>query len=610
MNTLHFFLHELRKRGWLITIDKPLDVYLEIPHVAYVEAKQLHPKVLLFTAPMNREKNIIYAMPVVMNMFANFEITEWIFGNHPDAIAAEIRELLHMKPPEGFMGKMSMFSQLFSLKSVPPKRLKKRGACQEIVYEGSTASLDILPILTTWSGDGGPFITMGQVYTQSLDGKMQNLGMYRLQKYDSTHLGLHWQIHKDSSCFFDQYREAGKKMPVTIAIGGDPLYIWCGQAPMPYGMFELMLYGFVRKHNTMLVKSLTNDIYIPEDADIIIEGEVDPHTLRVEGPFGDHTGYYTLEEPYPVLEIKAITTVKNPIYQATVVGKPPLEDKYMGWATERIFLPLLQTTAPDLIDYHMPENGVFHNLILAKIKPRFKGHASQIMHAFWGVGQMSFVKHALFVDDNAPALTKYEKIAEYILNRITPKSILITCGIVDALDHSSDETLVGGKLGIDATGEALVPNVNILSDDELLASVRQREASITALKQYMIHTANPITVIAYEKSLTAKEVFEKLSDLKDHLRIVIFVDTVQNDVSNPYMLIWRVVNNIDAMRDIWLNPFIGIDATNKNHLDGFEREWPEDVYCERDILDSLIERNVIELDDTTINSFQLYEPKI
>lgn len=610
MNTLQSFLHELKKRDWLKTIDEPLDVYLEIPHVAYVEAKRPNPKVLLFTTPVNREKSIVYDMPVVMNMFANFEITEWIFGNHPDTIAAEIRHLLHMKPPEGFMGKMSMLSQLFNLKNVPPKRLKRRGASQEVVYEGPRASLDILPILTTWSGDGGPFITMGQVYTQSLEGKMQNLGMYRLQKYDSTHLGLHWQIHKDSSCFFDQYREAGKKMPVTIAIGGDPLYIWCGQAPMPYGMFELMLYGFVRKENARLVKSITNDIYIPHDADIIIEGEVDPQMLRIEGPFGDHTGYYTLQEPYPVLEVKAITTVKNPIYQATVVGKPPLEDKYMGWATERIFLPLLQTTAPDLSDYHMPENGVFHNLILAKIKPRFKGHASQIMHAFWGVGQMSFVKHALFVDEHAPALTEYKKIAEYILNRITPKNILITRGIVDALDHSSDETLVGGKLGIDATGDVIESSMVLLSDADLLTSIQHREPSVISLKQYMTYTANPITVIGFEKRLTAKEIFEKISDLKDHLRIVIFVDAITNDITNPYMLIWRVVNNIDAMRDIWLRPFIGVDATNKNHLDGFERDWPGDVYCERDILDSLIKRNIIELDDATIDMFQLCEPKI
>jgi 4-hydroxy-3-polyprenylbenzoate decarboxylase len=541
-----------------------------------------------------------------MNMFANFEITQWIFGNHPDAIAAEIRELLHLKPPEGFMGKISMLSQLFNLKNVSPKRLKKRGECQSIIYQGTDASLDRLPILTTWSEDGGPFITMGQVYTQSLDGKMQNLGMYRLQKYDNHRLGLHWQIHKDSSCFFDQYKKAGIKMPVSIAIGGNPLYIWCGQAPMPYGMFKLLLYGFVTKTNAKLVKSITNDIYIPHDVDIVIEGFVDPSITRIEGPFGDHTGYYTPQEPYPVLEITAITTGVSPIYQATVVGKPPLEDKYMGWATERIFLPLLQTTAPDLVDYHMPENGVFHNLILAEIKTRFKGHAQQIMHAFWGVGQMSFVKHALFVDDTAPALTDYIALTEHILNRPSPASILITSGIIDALDHSSHETLVGGKLGIDATGEIQPKTVEILSDDALQERVAQLIPNLIALKQYMTDTVNPITVIHYTKNDSARTLFDMLHPLKNHLRVVVFVDELNNDVTNPYMLVWRTVNNIDAQRDIWLYPFIGIDATTKNTLDGYEREWPKDVDCDPTVISDLRRRGILQCDENLIHDYQLY----
>jgi len=606
MSTLQSLLEELKKRHWLKIIDEPLDVFLEIPHVAYVEAKLTSPKVLLFTHPIDQKNGKVYEMPIVMNMFANFEITEWIFGNHPDAIAQEIRTLLHMKPPEGFMGKMSMLSQLFDLKNVPPKRSNKRGECQSIIYEGANASLDRLPILTTWSEDGGPFITMGQVYTQSLDGKMQNLGMYRLQKYDNQHLGLHWQIHKDSSCFFDQYREAGKKMPVSIAIGGHPLYIWCGQAPMPYGMFELMLYGFVRKENAKLVKSITNDIYIPHDVDIVIEGFVDPANLRIEGPFGDHTGYYTPQELYPVLEVSAITTGKAPIYQATVVGKPPLEDKYMGWATERIFLPLLQTTAPDLIDYHMPENGVFHNLILAKLKTRFKGHAQQIMHAFWGVGQMSFVKHALFVEDDAPELTDYWVLTEHILNRLTPSSILITSGIIDALDHSSYETLVGGKLGVDATGEIKPKTCDVLSDEDLHKHASALIPNIIALKQYMTHTANPITVIQYTKTTSARILFDTLSTLKNHLRIVIFVDELNNNVKNPYMLVWRTVNNIDAQRDIWLHPLIGIDATTKNTLDGYEREWPKDVDCDPKVIEDLQNRQIIECNNELVERYQLY----
>lgn len=605
MSRLEYFLQELQKKDWLITIDEPLDIYLEIPHVAYVEAKKTSPKVLLFTHPIDKKTGKKFDMPVVMNMFASFEITEWIVGNAPDAIAGEIRELLHMAPPAGFMDKLSTLGRLFNLKNVPPKKIKKRGECQQIVYEGKDASLDKLPILTTWNEDGGPFITMGQVYTKSLDGKHQNLGMYRLQKYSDTELGMHWQIHKDSSCFFDQYKAAGKKMPVSIGIGGDPLYIWCGQAPMPYGMFELLLYGFIRKESAKLVKSITNDIYVPHDVDIVIEGEVDVNEMRIEGPFGDHTGYYTLEEPYPLLHVSAITTNKKPIYQATVVGKPPLEDKYMGWVTERVFLPLLQTTAPDLLDYHMPENGVFHNFILAKIKPRYKGHAQQIMHAFWGVGQMSFVKHAIFVDENAPSLTNYEALTEHILNRIDKKSLLITSGIIDALDHSSDETLVGGKLGIDATGESKAITLTCKSDEELFMLAKACDESIVALKQYFVQSANPITIVQFEKQSSAKVVFEKLAVLKEYLGIVIFVDTLQNSVDNAYMLLWRVVNNIDARRDIWLEPFFGIDATNKNDLDGFTREWPKDVNCDADVIDDLRNRGIIELTDKESEYFQI-----
>ena len=606
MATMQEWLERLEKDGSLKIIEEPCDVDLEIAHIAYVEVKRSPSRVLLFKRPVNKRLGIEYDMPVVMNMFANFEVTRKIFGKEPDDIAGEIEELLHMRPPEGLMAKLSMLPKLFALKNVFPKRQKGRGLCQQIIKSASEVDLDELPILKTWPEDGGPFITMGQVYTKSLDGKMQNLGMYRLQQYDKKRLGMHWQIHKDASHFFDQYKEAGEKMPVSVAIGGDPLYIWCGQAPLPYGMFELMLYGFVRGEPAKLVKSITNDIWIPEDADIVIEGEVDPNEMEIEGPFGDHTGYYTLKEPYPVMHVSAITMKENPIYQATVVGKPPLEDKFMGWGTERIFLPLLKTTAPDLIDYHMPENGVFHNLILAKMQTHYKGHAKQFMHAFWGVGQMSFVKHALFVGENSPELTKYEAITEHILNRISPERLLITEGIVDALDHSSPEALVGGKLGVDATGQEVADSVeSLLNDNELLNAMRAIDSNVAGLKQYFTHTKNPICIVTYDKKRSVKEFFEDVAALHSHLKILIAVDAQKNTLDNPYMIVWRVTNNIDALRDIRKKPFIMVDATDKNELDGYEREWPGDVLCDKDVLDSLKSRKVIDIDDEFIEKFGL-----
>jgi len=598
----------LKENGNLKIIEVPLDVELEIPHIAYIEVKKKESRPLLFTHPINKAKNITYDMPVLMNIFASKELTHKIFGKHPDDVAEGIDALLKLKPPKGFKAKLKMLPKLFSLKNVFPKRLKKRGECQEIVYTKEEVDLDKLPILKTWEEDGGQFITMGQVYTQSLDGQMQNLGMYRLQQYDKNHLGMHWQIHKDASHFFDQYQKAGKKMPVTVAIGGDPLYIWCGQAPMPYGMFEMLLYGFVRNKNAQLVKSLTNDIYIPKDVDIVIEGFVDPELTEIEGPFGDHTGYYTLKEPFPVMEIETITTKKSPVFQATVVGKPPLEDKYMGWATERIFLPMLKPLAPDLIDYNMPENGVFHNLILAKMQTLYKGHAMQFMHAFWGVGQMSFVKHAIFVNEDAPELEDAHALATYILNRLHKDKVFISKGIIDHLDHSSNEQFVGGKLGVDATDKEVKEGIEELLDDTiLLEKMQEIDTNILELKQYMTQTKNPICVISVKKTESMQKLIEKLYLLKSHIKLLIIIDKENNDINNSYMLIWRVVNNIDASRDVSLSPFISIDATNKNEMDGFKREWPKDTHCTKAVLDDLQKRGLIDIDEAFIRKFGLLD---
>ena len=596
----------LRSRNELREIHDELDIYLEIPHIAYVEVKKEDSKALLFTNVVDKKKGTKFNEPVLMNLFGSFERTELLFGRSVEGVAQEIEDLLHMKPPSSMKDKFSMLGDLFSLKNIFPKRLKGEGACQAVKFLADDAKLSKLPILTTWEGDGGPFITMGQVYTQSLDGELVNLGMYRLQMYDDQHLGMHWQIHKDSSHFFDQYQREGKKMPVSIAIGGDPLYTWCATAPLPYGVNELLLYGLITKKPARLVKSLTTPLYIPEDVDYVIEGWVDPSQMKIEGPFGDHTGYYTLEEPYPVMKVSAISHKKRPVYLATVVGKPPLEDKFMGWATERIFLPLLKTNAADLIDYHMPENGVFHNLILGKMKPMYKGHAKQFMHTFWGAGQMSFVKHAIFVGDDAPRLSNYEPMVTHILNRFHTSRVLITEGITDALDHSSPEALVGGKLGLDCTGSPMIDAPEVLKDEELLLKLKACDTSIVGVRQHMRRTRNPVTVISVDKKTSMKPVFESIKSLQAYLRIVVFVDVQKNDLDNAYMLVWRVVNNIDALRDFYLyENMMGIDGTNKNTLDGFERQWPGDVECTSSVLESLDNRGLIELKDELFNKFQL-----
>jgi len=597
----------LKKHDEILVIEEELDIYLEVPHLAYAEVKKVDGgKALLFTNVVDKKSKQKFDEPVLMNVFGSYKRCELLFGRTIESVADEITNLLHMKPPASFMGKVSMAKDLFALKNIFPKKLKGKGACQEIQFLEDEVDLGKLPVLTTWEQDGGPFITMGQVYTQSLDGEMVNLGMYRLQVYDKNHLGMHWQIHKDSSHFFDQYQKAGKKMPVSIAIGGDPLYTWCATAPLPYGVNELLMYGLITKKPAQLVKSITTPLYIPKDVDYVIEGWVDTTQLKVEGPFGDHTGYYTLEEQYPVMEVSCMTMKKERTFLATVVGKPPLEDKYMGWATGKIFFPLLKTTVPDLLDYHMPENAGFHNLILAKMQPLYKGHAKQFMHAFWGAGQMSFVKHAIFVDEKAPSLDNYESFVSYVLDRFTPKSMFITEGILDALDHSSPETLVGGKLGIDATAANKVEGPNLLGDEELLKEVKELIPDAISLHQYMRRTKNPVTVISVNKTKNAKEYFEALMPLSPNIRIVVFVDDTKNDVLNPYMIIWRVTNNMDALRDVYQSGLmVAIDGTNKSKVDGFTREWPDDVDCTQSVVETLKEKSLWTLDENLNKKYQL-----
>ena len=584
----------LKAHNELKIITEPLDIELEIPHLAYLEVKKPDSKALLFTNPTRG--NTSFEIPVLMNLFGNFKRVELLIGNTQE-IAKEIAFMLKLKPPKNFQEALKFLPRLLNLRHLSPKILNTRGLCQEVIKTNNEINLTSLPILKTWSDDGGAFITMGQCYTQSLDGSVKNLGMYRLQVYDRNHLGLHWQIHKDSVGIFEEYKKAKQKMPVSIAIGGDPLYTWCATAPLPYGMFELMLYGFIKKRKAKMVKCVSNPLFVPYDSDIVIEGYVDTEVLRDEGRFGDHTGFYTPIEPYPVLEVSAITHKQNPIYLATVVGKPPLEDKYLGYPTERIFLPLLQTTTPSLVDYYMPENGVFHNLILAKIKARFPSQAKQSMHSFWGVGQMSFVKHAIFVGEDSPSLQSSE-IIPYILNRFSVKNCLFSEGVCDALDHSSPNFAEGGKLGIDCTGnEVENPPLEILDNQDLLDNLSSIIPLSKTLRQYFLDTKNPITLLGVQKDSHSLQKFLKKSafaNLQKHLRILILLDDSKNDLENLYMILWRVVNNIDSKRDIRiLGEIIIIDATDKNADDGYHREWPKETDCDSKTLESLAQKGLL-----------------
>ncbi|ECL9136333.1 menaquinone biosynthesis decarboxylase [Campylobacter jejuni] len=597
------FIQILKENDLLRVIEEPVDVDLEIAHLAYIEAKKGEKgKALLFKNPIDKKLNKQYKFPVLMNTFCNEKALNLAFGRDYEEVAEEISKLTKLHIPTSFKAKMDFFMNLLSFKNVPPKRLKKNKALYD--YE-ILNSLEELPVLKTWEDDAGKFITMGQVYTQNLDKTQNNLGMYRLQMSDKNELLMHWQIHKDGANFYHEYKNAGfKKMPVSIAIGGDPLYIWCSQAPLPKGIFELLLYGFIKKTPAKLTPC-ENGIFVPYDSDVVIEGYVDLEEFKIEGPFGDHTGFYTPAELFPVMKVEKIYTKKDAIYQATVVGKPPLEDKIMGLGTERIFLPLLQTSVPDLIDYNMPENGVFHNLILAKIDAKYPAHAQQIMHAFWGVGQMSFVKHAIFVDKNAPSLKDYDALIPYILNRFDTKKILISEGICDQLDHASPNACFGGKAGLDACKETQVEELEILEDEKLLELFKTK-VELLNLKQFYKESKSPIVCILLDKKEKIEQSFNKLLEFKKHFRILVFLDT-ENKLENPYMLVWRVVNNIDAKRDIFIKEErLGVDASAKGEAEGYLRTWPKQTDCTKSVIEDLILRNILENNPDLFNKFEIF----
>ena len=600
------FIDFLISHNELKIIDTPLDVELEIPHLAYIEVKKTDSKALLFTNPTSKHRNLA-KIPVLMNIFGSYNRLNLIATKYNsntkfkdiESIAKFMKNLLNPKMPDTLFAKFTKLKELMSLKSVPPQRYKKKPVAQSRIYKDSNIDLFSLPILKTWEEDGGAFITMGQIYTRSLDSDKNalpnNLGMYRLQVKSKDELIMHWQIHKDGAHFFHEYKKAQKPMPVSIAIGGDPLYTWCAQAPLPPKIFELMLYGLIRGKRANMAKCISNPLYIPHDSDIVIEGYVDTNHFAKEGKFGDHTGFYTPIEDYPVLKVSAITTKENPIYLATVVGKPPLEDKYMGYMTERLFLPLLQMSAGGLLDYSMPENGVFHNLILAKVKSDYPAQSLQMMHTFFGIGQMSFVKHAIFLSENAPSMhSNFKILTDYILDRIDSKKLYLTSGICDALDHATKEFGISGKLGIDACGNPLSFNYEKIDSKNLLKLMQEIAPCIESLHIY--EHKNPIIISGVRKIdkavLEYRESFAK--ELCRYGGLFVFVDC-NEDLSNYYMLIWRIVNCIDVERDLAIvDSCVFLDATSKGVLEGSDREWPRETLCNKEVLETLRNLKLLE----------------
>lgn len=445
---LREYIDALEKRGWLKRIKTPVDCNLEITEITDRVSKMEGDKnvALLF------ENVIGYDMPVLMNAFGSKERLALAFGvDDLEEIPNELREILKL-PYISLQHKMDLLHIIPTAKRAInfPKYVKK-APCQEVVITDNP-TLDKFPILKCWPQDGGPFITLPLVFTRNPKTGKRNVGMYRLQKYDGQTTGMHWHLHKDGASNYRAYKELGMdKIEVAVAIGTDPVVTYSATAPLPRDIDEMVFAGFLRKKSVEMVKCKTVDVEVPATSEIVLEGYVNIGETRREGPFGDHTGYYSLADDYPVFHITCITHRKNPIYAATIVGKPPMEDCYLAKATERIFLPLLQQAIPEIRDINFPLEGVFHDCVMVSIKKTYPQQAKKVMHALWGMGQMMFTKLIIVVDEHVDVQNEKE-VWWRVYNNIDAKHDLVMVdGPLDALDHSSPMAKWGTKIGIDAT---------------------------------------------------------------------------------------------------------------------------------------------------------------
>ncbi|HEY2849013.1 MAG TPA: menaquinone biosynthesis decarboxylase [Gemmatimonadaceae bacterium] len=453
LDTLSEFISAIDAIGELVRIREPVNVKLELCEIADRVMKQPGGgKALLFEHPVLADGSRS-PYPVAINLYGSMKRMALSLGVQDlDEHGARITKLLDLKVPQGLLGKFALLPRLMEIAKFPPRTKGGTPACQELVWRGDEIDLNKLPIITCWPEDGGPYITLPMVITENPHSAVRNVGMYRVQQLSKNTLAMHWQRHKVGAAHWREMAERGEKMPVCIAIGADPASVYSASAPLPPTVDEFIFAGFLRKAPVHLAKAVTCDLEVPADAEFVIEGYIDPaEPLVTEGPFGDHTGFYSEADLYPLVHVTAVTMRKNPVYATTIVGRPPMEDFFLGHATERIFLPLLKLTIPEIVDYHMPAEGIFHNLVFVSIKKEYPGQAYKVMNAMWGQGLMSLAKVLVIVDAWVDVRNPQE--AWWVaLNNIDPeRDARFTMGPVDVLDHSSRAFTYGSKMGLDAT---------------------------------------------------------------------------------------------------------------------------------------------------------------
>lgn len=586
-SNLSAFIGELERKNELLRIKAFVDPVLEITEITDRITKA-GGKALLF-------ENTGTDFPVLINAFGSDTRMAMALGRENlDEAGEEIESLFNSLTDNGagILSKISKLPGFLKLAGVMPSRKRRKGSCQEVIE--LDPDLGILPVLKCWPFDGGRFITLPMVHTRHPETGKTNVGMYRMQILDRTTTAMHWQRHKTGANHFEAWKKTGKRMPVSVALGGDPVYSYSATAPLPENIDEYILAGFLRKKRVSLVRCITNDLYVPEDADIVIEGYVDPsEDLVWEGPFGDHTGFYSLADWYPKFHVTCITHAGGAVYPATIVGIPPQEDAWLAKATERLFLtPIKMAILPEVIDFHMPEAGVAHNLAVVKINKSYPGQGMKVVNALLGAGQMMFTKYLVVVSGDVD-IRDYQKLFEHVFSNLTlSEDLLFPHGPLDVLDHCSDRFSIGGKAGIDATIK-FSEEKPVQEKETAAGKIKTAETDYSFLNSDMIKGFNikpfegniPIIIVGADRSADP-DVIDKLAGLfssKDPngiFKLIVVVDHTVN-TSDLHIVAWQLLGNSDPLRDhkFLSSGSIILDGTIKYYRKGgFPRKWPN-VVC-------------------------------
>jgi len=569
----------LRKRGLVADIGEEVSPVLEASEIAdRFAADTLHSKPLLFSQNGTE-------FPLLMNLYASKKITDELLNlTGSEGYFSRVKNLLSMMDSKPRLSRKSMKS-IMSLRKTSPKKMRRKGACMAVVQKNS--DLNLLPVIQCWPHDGGRFLTLPLVHTIDPDTGQQNTGMYRMQVFDGQTTGMHWHRHKGGAAHFEAWKKKRKRMPVTVTLGGDPVLTYAATAPLPEGISENMLAGFLKNERVRLVKSHNSNIWIPECSDFVIEGYIDPsEPLRTEGPFGDHTGFYSLPDEYPVLHITRIAHRKKAIYPATLVGVPPKEDQYLGHATSQIFFPLIQKIfAPEILDMYLPAEGGFHNLALVKISKKYPGQAVKVMHALWGAGQMMFTKCIMVFSEETDIRNPHAVLDAIDRNFSPVHDLHMSAGPYDVLDHAAQSFSHGGKAGFDCTLKTEErKNSPTGNTDEKSDSMRLFGKSIHVI--FSDHAVAESGNLYLNMAAGAESVKKG---------IYIITDTRMKDAPDD-ILLWYVLAAIDPARDFSLIrslPAEGVLVINacvygKRAVPG--GRWPAATVMSEDIINLVNEK--------------------